>query len=106
MVLERLLVEPRDAVEEVDLLERVVRVRDLHLEDADELRPLARRLVDRLEHRGGAERILVAALDAFEGDERRRVIDLTLEDLAIELDRARRRRRGASRRAPRSGTGS
>ncbi len=56
---------------------------------ADELRPVARGLVDRLEHRGGAERILVAVLEPLEGLERRLVIGRLREDVAIELDRAR-----------------
>ncbi len=54
VVAERVLVEARDAVEEVHLLERIRRPTDLHLVDANELRPVARRLVDRLEDRGGA----------------------------------------------------
>ena len=66
----------------------VARVADLDLVDADQLRPVARGLVDGLEDGGGAERILVAALQPFEGEERRLVIDLALEDLAIELDGA------------------
>ncbi len=64
------------------------RVPDLHLVDADELRPIARRLVDRLEHGGGAERILVAVLQAFEARQRRLVIGLPLRG---SRDRARLR---------------
>ena len=61
---------------------------DLHLEHADQLRVLARRVVHRLEHGGGGERSLLAVLDALEGGQRRRVIGLNVEDLAIQLDRA------------------
>ena len=65
------------------------RALDLHLVHADQLRPVARRFVDRLEHRRSAERVLVAVLQALEGPEGRLVIGLALEDLAIELDGAR-----------------
>ena len=62
---------------------------DLHLVDANELRPVAGRLVDGLEHGGRAERILVAVLEALEGAQRRLVVGLPLEDVAVELDGAR-----------------
>ena len=89
MVAERVLVEARDAVQQLDLLERIGRAADLNLVHADELRPVAGRLVDRLEDRGRAERVLVAVLQPLEGAQGRLVVRLALEDLAIELDRAR-----------------
>ena len=104
VVPERILVEARDAVQKVDLLERVRRAPDLHFVHANELRPIARRLVDGLEHGGGAERIGVAVLDALE---RAQASAHGPAAAARSRDRARPpagRLRGASRTAPRSGT--
>ena len=89
VVPERVLEQTRDAVQEVDLLERVGRAADLHLVHANELRPVARRLVHRLEHRRGAEGIAVAVLEALERPQGRLVVHLPLKDVAVELHRAR-----------------
>ena len=89
VVLEHLLLEARDAVEQLDLLVRIVGGLDLHLEDADELVPLAGGVVDGLEDERRAERILGARLDALEGLERGLVVGHLLEQIAVELDGAR-----------------
>jgi hypothetical protein len=89
VVADHLLVQPRDAVEQLHLGERILRRAGLHLEHLDELRPLAHGVVEGLEHEGRAQRIAGAALDAFERRQGRRVIRHLLEQLAIELDRAR-----------------
>ncbi len=85
---------------------RVFREPSLNLEHADQLGPLAARLVHRLEHRGRAERLARSALQALESRAAWGCATSRREDLAIELDRRGPRRRGASRRARRSGTGS
>ena len=48
MIGQRVFVEARDAMEKLDLLERIGRVADLDLVDADEARPVARRFVEGL----------------------------------------------------------
>ena len=63
----------------------------LDLEDADEARPVAADLVDRLEELGDLELVLAGLRigeDALEGRERLGVLGLVLEDLAVGLDGA------------------
>ena len=58
VISERVFLKRCNPVQELDLLERVVRAPDLHFVDANELGPVAGCLVDRLEHRGRAERVV------------------------------------------------
>jgi hypothetical protein len=88
-VAQAVFVEARDAVQDVDLRDGVFGEARLNLEDADELRPLAARVVHGLEDRGGAERIAVARFEPFERGERGAVRRLARQDLAVELDGAR-----------------
>ncbi len=88
-VAQAVFVEAGHAVQDVDLRHRVFREAGLHLENADELRPLAAGVVHRFEHRGGPERIEGAGLEALESRESRVVRGLASEDLAIQLDGAR-----------------
>ena len=88
VVAQALFVEPRDAMQQLDFGEGVVRETDLHLEHADELLALARRVVDRLEYGGRGEWLLLAVLDALERCQGRQMVRLDIENLAIQLDRA------------------
>ncbi len=88
-VADHLLVQPGDPVEQLDPRERIVVVRDHHLEDVDELRVLAAGLVDRLEDARGHDRLDLAVHEPVEGVQRLGVRRIHLERLAVALDRAR-----------------
>ncbi len=87
-VADHLLVQPADPVQELDPGQRIVVVRDHHLEDVDELGELAGGLVDRLEHAGRHHRLDLAVDQAVERVQRLGVLRIDLERLAVALDRA------------------
>ena len=87
----QLLVVVGDAMQQLDARERIVGVRDHHLEHVDELLPLAAGLEDRLEHARRQHRL--AARRAPGRRARRSVGSCApsmLERLAVGLDGARR----------------
>ena len=88
-VADHLLVQLRDAVQQLDARERILVVRDHHLEHVDELGVLAAGLVDRLEHASRHDRLDLAVDQPVERVQRLGVRRIHLERLAIALDRAR-----------------
>jgi hypothetical protein len=85
---EAFLVERGNSVQQLDAIERILREAHFYLEHAHELEPLAHRLVHGLEDGCGSKRFPVASLDALERRERRRMVGLDAQNVAIELDRA------------------
>ena len=88
-VADHLLVQLRDPVQQLDPRERILVVRDHHLEHVDELRELAGGLVDRLEHARRHDRLDLAVDQPVERVQRLGVRRIHVERLAIALDRAR-----------------
>ena len=80
-----------------DAAQRVLLGGELDLVDADERAPLLELLVDGLEDVRDRQLLLVVAAQMdLERLARARVTDVDVEDVAIDIDRARRRRRGAA----------
>ena len=85
MVLQTLLVQRRNAMEQVYARILVVGEPNLNLENADELLPLAHGVVDRLQHARSGQGSQLAALDALQRTQRRAVIRHQIEDVPVQL---------------------
>ena len=83
------LVQLGDLVEQLDLADRIERVLDHDLVDADLLLPVAGRLVDRLEDAGDRQLLVRGGEQALERADRVVVGGIEIEDLAVGLDRGR-----------------
>src|SRR5690554_1978854 len=87
--IEVVLVEIGDMMEEIDGRDRILLGAHLNLEDADELRRLAHRAVDRIEHERGGQRLDVLVDHRLERVEGRLMRRIDLENLTGDIDGAR-----------------
>ncbi len=86
-VAEALLIERAEARQELLAGDHVVLGRDARLEGADELRVVAAREVDRLEHRRGAGGVARAPPEGLQGLHRRAVVGRLVEHVAEVVER-------------------